>query len=179
MTGIKSVIVSIAAILLLSGSYITMSYASAASSAQSSMERYQLEMKKIEGGSPYEELLDEESRAQYEKMNRQMDEILQKEEQTRTKWMYIFIICAIPPLMFMGFILYSYINDKTYRPKTKEVIVVSCVTIALGMLLYLMNVLFFYLKFYANEKIQALIVFIAMIIAAVFLYHYNKKKKKK
>ena len=133
-------------------------------------------MAKMLGDNPYDSIMSPESREQFEKLHSQADEIQNKAEQDDTHWLYIFLICAIPPLAFVGYVVRAYSKDAAYKPTWKEVLVVSIVTVLTAVVLYFHNVLFFWLRFYANDKVKALAILLTVIIGAVMLWRYSKNK---
>lgn len=169
------VVFLVAAFLMIAAYSITVK-AAPPSPEVPSVELYRQEMAKMLGDNPYDSVMSPESREQFEKLHSQADEIQNKAEQDDTHWLYIFLICAIPPLAFVGYVVRAYSKDAAYKPTWKEVLVVSIVTVLTAVVLYFHNVLFFWLRFYANDKVKALAILLTVIIGAVMLWRYSKNK---
>lgn len=140
-----------------------------------SVELYRQEMAKMLGDNAYDSIMSPESREQFERLHRQADEIQSKAEQDDTHWLHILLICAIPPLAFVGYVVRAYSKDAAYKPTWKEVLVVSIVTVLTAVVLYFHNVLFFWLRFYASDKVKALALLLIVIAGGIALWRYTRR----
>lgn len=127
----------------------------------------------------YEELMNEESKAQYDKMHAQMEEYQQKKEERHNRWMLMVYICAaiavIPTINMLG----QFVLGKLELKSAKDVLYVFSVCIGLGVVLFAINLGAVYLMFYAERSIQTMA--LAAILfgggAALWIASFRTKKK--
>lgn len=127
----------------------------------------------------YEELMNEESKAQYDKMHAQMEEYQQKKEEHHNRWMLMVYICAaiavIPTINMLG----QFVLGKLELKSAKDVLYIFSVCIGLGVVLFAINLGAVYLMFYAERSIQAMA--LAAILfgggAALWIASFRTKKK--
>lgn len=127
----------------------------------------------------YEELMNEESKAQFDKMHAQMEEFQQKKEERHNRWMLMVYICAaiafIPTINMLG----QFVLGKLELKSAKDVLYVFSVCIGLGVVLFAINLGAVYLMFYAERSIQAMA--LAAILfgggAALWIASFRTKKK--
>ena len=93
-------------------------------------------------------------------------------------WVYILSICALSPLSFIIYTIVSYLKNKEYRPSMREVLLVAGVTIATAVVLYVVDVFFFYIRFYADYSTRHLIVVLIGLIGLGWLVYQLIKTKK-
>ena len=167
-----SLIVFLIAVLLMAGAILTFVYAQEPWSS----ERYQEELIKQLHTDSLGNL--SESYQTYEHMNQEMDRIIQQEQERRKMWIYILSICALSPLSFIIYTIVSYLKNKEYRPSMREVLLVAGVTIATAVVLYVVDVFFFYIRFYADYSTRHLIVVLIGLIGLGWLVYQLIKTKK-
>ncbi len=127
----------------------------------------------------YEELMNEESKAQFDKMHAQMEEFQQKKEERHNRWMLMVYICAaiafIPTINMLG----QFVLGKLELKSAKDVLYVFSVCIGLGVVLFAINLGAVYLMFYAERSIQVMA--LAAILfgggAALWIASFRTKKK--
>lgn len=142
---------------------------------QSSSEIYQKEMEQMLSDNPYDSLLDDESRALYQKMHRQMEEYEVKAEEGKTDWVFILAVCAVPLVVFLGRFFYYYLKDGN-KPSLRELLYVVGFVVFIALVLYLLHTTSFYLRFYADEKLRTAAVIAIVIIGAIVLWIRSTKK---
>lgn len=176
----KSIIVLLIAILLFFGAYCAFLWAAPSNgSNMKSSEIYQEEISKTMSENPYESLLDDDSRAQYDKLNQQMEEILKQEEEQKAARTRMILFCAIPPLLFLGYVVYCYAKPDGIKATPMEIFIAIVVSIVVAALLFLIHLVFFYMKFHAESNIKALFLGLVMLVAAIVLWRKHIKEKQK
>lgn len=149
-------------ILLMVGAFVTFVYAEQPSTSER-----------------YEQLLDEETRQKWDKMNSQMEEYQQKKEEHHNRWMLMVYICAaiavIPTINMLG----QFVLGKLELKSAKDVLYIFSVCIGLGILLFAINLGAVYLMFYAERSIQVMA--LAAILfgggAALWIASFRTKRK--
>ena len=157
-----SIIILLIFILLMVGAFVTFVYAEQPSTSER-----------------YEQLLDEETRQKWNKMNSQMEEYQQKKEERHNRWMLMVYICAaiavIPTINMLG----QFVLGKLELKSAKDVLYIFSVCIGLGILLFAINLGAVYLMFYAERSIQVMA--LAAILfgggAALWIASFRTKKK--
>lgn len=119
-----------------------------------------------------------ESYKAYERMNQEMDHVVQKEQEHRTAWLISLAMCAVSPLWFMGYVVVLYLRNKTYRPGRREVLLVAVVTIAAAIVMYVINVSFTYVRFFADRSIRDLSIVLVGLLAIGWLVWQVRKGRK-
>ena len=167
-----SLIVFLIAVLLMAGAILTFVYAQKPTSS----EIYQQELIKQLHTDSLGNTSD--SYKAFENMNQEMDRVIQKEEEHRQTWIYILSICAIAPLAFVIYMIVAYFKNKDYRPTWREVLLTAGVTVVTAALLYVVDVFFFYMRFYAEDNMRkAFIVLIVFFGLGWIVYQLRKTKK--
>ena len=186
----QSIIVLLIAILLFIGAYCAFLWAAPPNGSDiNSSEIYKKEMLKVlsekhslnDGSSEqYESLLNDESRELYDEMNQKMEEIKKQEEEQKAARTRMMLICAIPPLLFLGYVIYSYAKLDGIKATPMEVFIAIVVSIAIAAVLYIIHLLFYYMRFYAESSLRALFLGVVMLVAAIVLWrkHIREKQKK-
>ncbi|MBQ1797543.1 MAG: hypothetical protein IIZ88_07265 [Prevotella sp.] len=144
-------------------------------STPSSSEIYQKELDKVLNDNPYDSLMNDESRVLFQNMHQQLEEIQSREEQGATNWPLILILCGITLLLFLVRFFYYYFKDSTSMPSVKELFVVIGAVLVIGVVLYMIDVGFSYLRFFANDKYRLLATAIALIVCFILLWRKTFK----
>ena len=72
----------------------------------------------------------------------------------------------------------AYFKNKDYRPTWREVLLTAGVTVVTAALLYVVDVFFFYMRFYAEDNMRkAFIVLIVFFGLGWIVYQLNKTKQ--
>lgn len=173
MSSHKILYVFLICALLTGGAFVTFGYAQ----QPSSMESYQQELvRQLHTDSLGNH---SESYKAYERMNQEMDSLVKQREEQRKIWMYILCFCAITPLLFIVYMVATYLKNRDYRPTWREVLIVAGYTIVTSAILYVVDVSFFYLRFYADHKTRmATLSLITLIGLGWVVYQLMKGKKK-
>ena len=137
----------------------------------------------INNGKPvsemYEELMNEESKAQYEKMQSQMDDYLRKKEEHHRNWMLMVIACAALAIMPTLNMFIQLLRGKLGLVSVRDVLYVFGICIGTGILLFVFNLGGVYLMFFAERSIQNLAVVILLFGGGSLLWYASFKTKKK
>ena len=126
----------------------------------------------------YKELMNDESRAQYDSLNRQMDEILenQPEKFDWGKHAIIALVLAIAPLILL---LISYYKGGIENASLKNTVIAGLILGAGILGIYATTMGWYYFAFHLGNQAQHLvfsIVFIALIVAMViYLRRLNRR----
>ena len=173
MSSHKILYVFLICALLTGGALVTFGYAQ----QPSSVEAYQQELvRQLHTDSLGNH---SESYKAYERMNQEMDSLFKQREEQRKIWMYILCFCAITPLLFIVYMVATYLKNRDYRPTWREVLIVAGYTIVTSVILYVVDVSFFYLRFYADHKTRmATLSLITLIGLGWVVYQLMKGKKK-
>ena len=173
MSSHKILYVFLICALLTGGAFVTFGYAQ----QPSSVEAYQQELVRqlhTDSLGNYSE-----SYKAYERMNQEMDSLFKQREEQRKIWMYILCFCAITPLLFIVYMVAIYLKNRDYRPTWREVLIVAGYTIVTSAILYVVDVFFFYLRFYADHKTRmATLSLITLMGLGWVVYQLMKVKKK-
>lgn len=97
-------------------------------------------------------------------------------EECERGWKYILVICAGGPLLFMIYIIYVYLKKPEERKGGAFRMLV--VGVLMAVLLYAISVTGFYLKFFADERVSAAIVVVAVVVGIMCLGWYSQKNGK-
>ncbi|MBP5315244.1 MAG: hypothetical protein J6Y87_05205 [Muribaculaceae bacterium] len=126
----------------------------------------------------YKELMNDKSRAQYDSLNRQMDEILenQPEKFDWGKHAIIALVLAFAPLILL---VISYYRGGTENASLKNTIIAGLILGAGILGIYATTIGWYYFAFHLGNQAQHLvfsIVFIALIVAIViYLRRLNRR----
>ena len=127
----------------------------------------------------YAELMNEESKAQYDKMHAQLEEYEQKRDERHNRLMLMVWICAaiatIPTLSLFGQFLLGKLELKT----AKDVLHVFGVSIGLGIVLFAINLTAVYLMFYAERSVQMMALAVILFGGGAALWIASFKTKRK
>lgn len=127
----------------------------------------------------YEELMNEESKAQYDKMLAQMEEYEQKREEHHNRWMLMVYICAAIAAMPTLYMLWQLILGKLELHSAKDVLCVFGVSIGSGIVLFAINLAAVYLMFYAERSVQAMALAVILFGGGAALWIASLRTKKK
>ena len=169
---IWGIIIFLIGALLLFGTYY---YMAPAQEAPTSSEIYEQEIMKQLGGDSASDG-GTATMSKYEKMHQQLAEIQQQEEQRQAERTQFFIICAVAPVLFIGYVVYAYLRKDGDKPTARELAVVAIVTIVLAAVLYLVRMASVYLKFSADTKEQTVFLAIVAIVGAALLWGFGRRK---
>ncbi len=106
MSSHKILYVFLICALLTGGAFVTFGYAQ----QPSSVEAYQQELVRqlhTDSLGNYSE-----SYKAYERMNQEMDSLVKQREEQRKIWMYILCFCAITPLLFIVYMVATYLKNR-------------------------------------------------------------------
>lgn len=127
----------------------------------------------------YEELMNEESKAQYDKMHAQLEEYEHKSEERHNRWMLMVYLCgaiaAMPTLYMLGQLLLGKLGLKS----AKDVLYVFGVNIGLGIVLFVINLTAVYLMFYAERNIKTMALTVILFGGGAALWMASARTKKK
>ncbi len=166
-----SLIVFLIAVLLMAGAILTFVYAQQPTSS----ELYQQELIKQLHTDSLGNTSD--SYKAFENMNQEMDRVIQKEEEHRQTWIYILSICAIGPLAFVIYMIVAYVKNKDYRPTWRDVLFLTGVTVVTAVVLYVVDVFFFYMRFYAEYNMRIAFIVLIVFFGLGWLVYQLKKIK--
>ncbi len=137
----------------------------------------------INNGKPiskmYEELMNEETKAQYEKMQSQMNDYFRKKEEHRRNWILMVILCAALAIMPTVNMFIQLLRGKLGLVSVRDVLYVFGICIGTGILLFVFNLCGVYLMFFAERSIQNLAVVIILFGGGSLLWYASFKTKKK
>ena len=127
----------------------------------------------------YEELMNEDSKAQYEKMQSQMDDYLQKKEERHRRWMLLVYVCAAIAIIPVGNMFIQLLKGNLGSLTVGDMLYIFSVCIGTGILVFLINLGGSYLMFFAERSIQVMV--LAVILfgggAALWIASFRTKKK--
>ncbi len=167
-----SLIVFLIAVLLMAGAVLTFVYAQQPTAS----EIYQQELIRQLHTDSLGNTSD--SYKAFENMNQEMDRIIQQEQEHRQTWIYILSICAIAPLAFILYMIVAYFKNKDYRPTWREVLLTAGVTVVTAVLLYVVDVFFFYMRFYAENSMRKAFMALLLFFGLGWIIYQLRKTKK-
>lgn len=137
----------------------------------------------INNGKPvsemYEELMNEETKAQYEKMQSQMNDYFRKKEEHHRHWILMVFVCAVLAIMPSVNMFIQLLRGKLGLVSVRDVLYVFGICIVTGILLFVFNLGGVYLMFFAERSIQNLAVVILLFGGGSLLWYSSFKTKKK
>ena len=123
----------------------------------------------INNGKPvsemYEELMNEESKAQYEKMQSQMNDYFRKKEEHHRHWILMVFVCAVLAIMPSVNMFIQLLRGKLGLVSVRDVLYVFGICIGTGILLFVFK--------------QNLAVVILLFGGGSLLWYASFKTKKK
>lgn len=126
----------------------------------------------------YEELMNEESKAQYEKMQSQMDDYLQKKEKHHRRWMLLVYISVAIAIIPMGNMFIQLLKGNLGSLSFGDMLYIFCVCISTGVLVFLVNLGGSYLMFFAERSIQVMALSVILFGGGAALWIASLKTKK-
>ena len=96
--------------------------------------------------------------------------------QPEIKWWRIMLLCAVAPFLFFVYMLVSQFRGSGGQGAKDGLKIVS-VSLAMSLVLFFISVVFFYLKFYAQDNVQAAFVGLAFVVVIIVSLKYMRKKK--
>jgi magnesium-transporting ATPase (P-type) len=156
-----SIIILLIFILLMVGAFVTFVYAEQPSTSER-----------------YEQLLDEETRQKWDKMNSQMEEIVQKEEENEQLW---HILIGISAVISLGPIVRVGIDVARSKIRVNSVsgAVQGAAILVLGSLaLFAINLGFFYISFKVGHQAKMALLSVITIAAtvALMIWYFRRLK---
>ena len=127
----------------------------------------------------YAELMNEESKAQYDKMHAQLQEYEQKKEERHNRWMLVVYVCGVIAVLPTLYMLLQFVSGKLDLHTGADVARVFGVCIGAGILLFAVNLSALYLMFYAERSIQVMALAAILFGGGAALWIASLKTKKK
>lgn len=127
----------------------------------------------------YSELMNEELKAQYDKMQAQLEEYEQKREESHNRWMLVVWICAAIAAMPTFYMLVQWLRGKLDLKTAKDVLYVFGVCIGMGVVLFAIHLTAFYLMFYAERSVQTMALALVLFGGGATLWIATLRASKK
>ena len=127
----------------------------------------------------YEELMNEESKAQFDKMHAQLEEYEQKSEERHNRLMLMVYVCAAIAAMPTLYLFWQLILGKLDLKTAIDVLRVFGISIGLGIVLFVINVTGVYLMFYAERDVKNIALTILLFGGGAALWIASVRTKKK
>lgn len=141
------------------------------------------EVSMMDKGKPvskmYEELMNEESKAQYEKMQSQMDDYLQKKEKRHRRWMLMVYVCAAISVIPVAGMFVQLLRGRLGSLTAGDMLYIFGVCIGTGIMVFLINLGGSYLMFFAERSIQVMALAVLLFGggAALWVASFRAKKR--
>lgn len=127
--------------------------------------------------SLYGAFLTDDERALIEKHEQLRQRLAKEKEQRQLKWTIGLALCAIVSLTTTVYIFREVFRHHTPVTPLSRTIQSSVICICGGLVIFLLNLAWFYLSFEADNKIRYLILYAIIILLGIALWMYTKKQK--
>lgn len=127
--------------------------------------------------SLYGAFLTDDERALIEKHEQLQQRLAKEKEQRQLKWTIGFAVCALVSLTTTVYIFKEVFKHHTPDTPLSRTIQSSVICICGGLVIFLLNLAWFYLSFEADNKIRYLILYAIIILLGIALWMYTKKQK--
>lgn len=127
--------------------------------------------------SLYGAFLTDDERALIEKHEQLRQRLTVEKEQRQQKWTIGFAVCALVSLTTTVYIFKEVFKHHTPDTPLSRTIQSSVICICGGLVIFLLNLAWFYLSFEADNKIRYLILYAIIILLGIALWMYTKKQK--
>ena len=128
--------------------------------------------------SVYRSNLTDKELALLEKQEQLQQQLAEQEEQRQQKWTIAFAVCAFVSLTTTVFIFKEVFKNRTPEIPLSRTIQASIVCICGGLVIFLLNLGWFYFSFEADNKMRYLILYAIIILLGIALWIYTKRLKK-
>ncbi|MBR2243178.1 MAG: hypothetical protein IJ888_00385 [Prevotella sp.] len=129
--------------------------------------------------SLYGEYVTEDVRKQLDKF-KELEIQLQQQEQEREKkktvWYVILACCAVSSVIVTGGIFRAVFKGQEGVPLRNK-LSAGAVCLCGGIVIFLLDVVWFYMSFEANQKVQKLILFAILLVLGIALWIYTKRQR--
>lgn len=127
--------------------------------------------------SLYRSYLTEDEKALIEKHEQLLQRLAKEKEQRQLKWTIGLALCAIVSLTTTVYIFKEVFKHHSPDTPLSRTIQSSVICICGGLVIFLLNLAWFYLSFEADNKIRYLILYAIIILLGIALWMYTKKQK--
>ena len=129
--------------------------------------------------SLYGEYVTEDVRKQLDKF-KELEIQLQQQEQEREKkktvWYVILVCCAVSSVIVTGGIFRAVFKGQEGAPLRNK-LSAAAICLCGGIVIFLLDVVWFYMSFEANQKVQKLILFAILLVLGIALWIYTKRQR--
>ncbi|MBR4571901.1 MAG: hypothetical protein IKO28_00570 [Prevotella sp.] len=131
--------------------------------------------------SLYKDYITKDVRKQLDKF-KQLEIQLQQQEQERERkkmvWYLVLAGCAVSSLIVTGGIFSAVFKGQEGAPLRNK-ISAGAICLCGGLAIFLLDVVWFYMSFEANQKLQKLFLFALLLILGIALWIYTKNLNKR
>lgn len=130
--------------------------------------------------SIYMSYMSDSSKAHIMKVRRQMDRIEQQrqEREKRQMWWYLIVAgCAVSSVIITAGIFREVFKGSDGAPLINK-LRAGAICLCGGIVIFLLDIAWFYMSFDASQKAQKLILFAILIVLGIALWIYTKNLKK-
>lgn len=127
--------------------------------------------------SVYRSNLTDKELALLEKQEQLQQQLTEQKEQRQLKWTIAFAACAIVSLTTTIYIFKEVFKHRTSETSLSRTIQASIVCICGGLVIFLLNLGWFYFSFEADNKMRYLILYAIIILLGIALWIYTKRLK--
>ncbi len=128
--------------------------------------------------SLYGSYLTDDERALIEKHEQLQQRLTEEKEQRQLKWTIGFAVCALVSLTTTVYIFKEVFKHRTPETPLSRTIQSGIICICGGLVIFLLNLAWFYLSFEAGNKMRYLILYAIIILLGIALWIYTKNLKK-
>lgn len=129
--------------------------------------------------SLYGEYVTDDVRAQLDKFKELEIQLQQQEEereQKKTVWYVILTCCAVCSVVVTAGIFRAVFKGQEGAPLRNK-LSAGAVCLCGGIVIFLLDVVWFYMSFEANQKVQKLILFAILLVLGIALWIYTKRQR--
>mgnify|MGYP006872979349 CR=1 FL=1 len=127
--------------------------------------------------SLYGSYLTDDERALIEKHEQLRQRLTEEKEQRQLKWTIGFAVCALVSLTTTVYIFKEVFKYRTSDTPLNRTVLSSVICICGGLVIFLLNLAWFYLSFEAGNKMRYLILYAIIILLGIALWVYTKRLK--